>query len=325
MSRPDRSDLLLKRTCGIVLGVTTVAALYLARDVFMPLMLAILLTFLLSSSVTRLERLGVHRIGAVIGVSTLVAGAIFLIGMIVSRQLVGFAEELPSYRQNIAAKVRSVNDWAGGGVKQVFGWIDDMKALSGDPQGTKKRLRDEAEKIVDVAQSNGETKLDPATAERNVGDERKPVEVEVVNGGFQPWQLAGEWLGPLLSPLSLIGLVALFTVFMLIERNDLRNRLVILLGDQRLFATTQILDEAADKVSRYLRAQLLINVIHGTTVAVGLSIIGLPNAILWGFLAQCYDFCRIWDRCWPPSCRYAFRWPSLKAGCSRWRSCRCMW
>ena len=97
-------------------------------------------------------------------------------------------------------------------------------------------------------------------------------------------------LSPLLGPLGTAGLVILLVIFMLLKREDLRSRLIRLLGQGRISATTRAMEDADQRVSRYLLMQLLVNVTFGIAVAVGLFFIGMPNAILWGAFATVLRF-----------------------------------
>src|SRR5207344_2375233 len=95
---------------------------------------------------------------------------------------------------------------------------------------------------------------------------------------------------PLLGPAGTAALVLLLVIFMLLQREDLRGRVIRLVGQGRISATTRALDDAAQRVSRYLLMQLIVNVSYGIPVAIGLYFIGVPNAILWGGLATVLRF-----------------------------------
>ena len=120
-------------------------------------------------------------------------------------------------------------------------------------------------------------------------DVLRPMPVEIVNE-VSARQVAENILGPIISPLGTAAMVVVFVVFMLIERENLRNRVIHLIGSRQLNIATQALDDAASRVSRYLLMQLIVNAAFGFVVAVGLFFIGLPNALVWGVLAAVLRF-----------------------------------
>ena len=235
-----------------MLGV--VAVLHFAEDVLVPVALALMLAFLLAPLVHRVERWGANREIAV-ALTTLVAFA--LIGLLiytVAHQFLGLVEDLPSYRDNLLSKIRSISVGSdNGGLERG---VETVKELS-----------DELQKS-----SPGQAVAPGITQVQIVAP--APSAAQVVRGLF----------GPLLGPLSTAAIVLVFVVFMLIQREDLRDRLVRLLGATEMHTTMSALDDAAQRVSRYLLMQTLINTIQGTLVAVGLFFIGVPDALLWGTL-----------------------------------------
>ena len=122
------------------------------------------------------------------------------------------------------------------------------------------------------------------------GEEPMPVRVVEMNTDPLPMRILRDWLGPLLGPLGTAAIVIVFVLFMLIQREHLRDRIIRLAGTRRVYVTTQAIDEAAGRVSRYLMMQLVINATYGLAVATGLFFIGVPNAILWGLLATVFRF-----------------------------------
>lgn len=270
MARNDSSTQpLIRRTCWVVLAVSFIAVLYIAREVFLPLCLAILLTFILAPVVTRMERWRMPRVVAVLGVSSGLTAVLLLLGGLLAQQTLGLIEDLPLYRANIVKKAESINGWFGQSMQNSLGVFSEIKLFGGKN-----------------AASNNEGVNDPTPAPQQNPDIVEPTPVIVVDQVRRPWDLAQTWLGPVLAPLGTVGIVTIFTIFMLLTREDLRNRCVVLMGHQRLFGTTQMLDEAAQKVGRYLLMQVLLNFITGLTIGLGLAILGLPNAILWGVLAM---------------------------------------
>lgn len=250
-SRIGRVDLL---TIAAVVGL-----LYFAQDFFVPLILAALLSFLLDPVNRRLERSGVKHVFAVLMTTAL---AFFLIGTliyVVTTQVLDLAQKFPDYRSNLIAKANSLR-------------LNDQGPIGKAVQTLK-----------EVAQSIGEGPPPKFGEARDTAD--KPVPVQVVPSASQTITSAGGYLGPILSPLGSAAVVLVIAIFMMVGRDDLRDRVVHLVGRGRLRLTTHALDEAGRRVSRYLFAQLIVNVSYGIPVGIGLYLIGIPNAMLWGLLA----------------------------------------
>lgn len=251
---------------AVVLTTFVIATLHVARDILFPLALAALLTFLLAPLVTRLER-WVGRIGAVLMVVLLIFAAAAGAGWILTRQMVDLAEKLPEYKGNIQVKLRGFRMWSG---PRLGRFSDVLEELRKDLAGT------EAPRV----------EANPGTGRSEVAREPRavpPVPVEVIEASHaQPLQLAQAILAPLLGPLGTSALVLLLVIFMLLKREDLRSRLIRLIGQGRISATTRVMDDAGSRVNRYLSTQLLLNVLYGAMIALGLYWIGVPNAPLWG-------------------------------------------
>src|SRR5688572_2000438 len=235
------------------------AALYWGQAVLVPLVLAALLTFLLSPLVMRLDRLRVPRAAGVLLVMALAGGLIGGVGYVVAGQLHSFAAELPTHRQNIRTKIReAVAFTRGGAIENVQDTIED---------------------ISDVVEEGA----DPAPETRQRRGDEEPVRIAVE----EPPPLLGnaEWLGPLFGAVGTLGLTLLLAIFMLINREDLRDRLVSLSGRPSLVVATKALADAGARISRYLAMQFVINATMGVAVGVGLYFIGVPYAALWGLAA----------------------------------------
>jgi predicted PurR-regulated permease PerM/GAF domain-containing protein len=257
---------------ALLLIAFVVAALYFGRSVFVPIALAILITFLLSRLVTRLER-WIGRIAAVlvtvIAMFTLFASASWVIG----RQVIDLADKLPDYQANIATKIRSLRLPAGGPLARFSSSIhalqNELVAPSPAPETERSR-------------GNSPTRTAPPMA--------SPIPVKVIEGRSAIPQLMQETLSAILSPLGTAALVLLLVIFMLLKREDLRGRLIRLVGQGRISATTRAMEDAGRRVSRYLVTQFLVNTCYGICVAVGLHFIGVPNAALWGLLSGVLRF-----------------------------------
>jgi len=307
MARPNET-FHFPRTFSLIGGVAVIAILYFGRDVLLPFALAVLLSFLLAPAVDRLERWKLGRIPSVlIMVATLFAGlgALSYIG---GQQLYDLAKRLPDYKENIIHKVESVRSGGDGVISSVSGMFNDIRnGVLRRPEGGAAPVAPPrtptTNEIASPDDSNDLYDFQPGKLRDNTGTTTTkeptdptvfatgpaPMPVEVVNP-ISIHEVASSFLGPLLSPLGTAAIVIVFVIFILLEREDLRNRLIRLVGSQQLNLTTQALDDAAFRVSRYLQMQLLINASFGLIIALGLFFIGLPNAILWGIMAALLRF-----------------------------------
>jgi predicted PurR-regulated permease PerM len=250
----------LNSLIAIATFVVIISSLYWGQAVLIPVALAMLLTFVLSPVAACLERIALGRLPAVILVVVLTFSLLGGIGWIVTLQFGSLANELPKYKVNIRQKIADVRGAGrGGALEKVQKTVEDMKS---------EIQKDDA----------------PATAK----DEPRPVAVQPVTSfAFWPVPLA---VGPMLERFASAGLVIVLVIFMLVQREDLRNRLIRLVGYGRLTFTTLALEEAGQRISRYLLMQTIINSSFGLTVGLALYLIGLPYAILWGFLAAVLRF-----------------------------------
>ncbi len=253
---------------GVVLAI---GGLYFGQDIFIPFALAILLSFALTPLVNRLRRLKLPRVAAVI---IAVAMAFVLIGgiaYVVGRQVIQLANNLPSYQNTISEKIRALQTSAPGGgvVDRVTTTIQDLsKEISGEdkPSGSPQ----------------------PGLGRRPATQE--PVTVRLERAEAQPLEVIRTIVGPLRAPLATAGLVVIFVIFVLLEREDLRDRFIKLAGAGDLQKSTHALNDAAGRVSRYLLMQLVVNLTYGVPIGIALYLIGVPNAILWGLLAAVLRF-----------------------------------
>jgi predicted PurR-regulated permease PerM len=254
-----------------VMFVVIIAVLYFASGVFIPIIVAILLSFLLAPAVRWLQRLRIGRVAAVTLAVLVAFLAIFGFGAIVVQEVSSLAQELPSYRYNLETKIRSLPGFVpGGGVIQR---ASDML----------RELRSELTK--------SETKASAPEGPRDAdgtSTKRIPVQIEAPEPG--PLQIVQSVVGPLLQPLATTGLVIVFLIMILLEREDLRDRMLRLAGRGDLQRTTEAMDDAAQRISRYLRSQLIVNACCGLPIGIGLTLIGIPNAALWGIMTLVLRF-----------------------------------
>ena len=235
-----------------VVTAGVIAALYYGQIVLIPVALAILLSFLLTPVVRLFERLGIGRVVSVLAVGVLTYAVLGAAAWIVTVQGASLIKALPEYRHNIRQKVADVRSFGRG--------------------GTIERLQE--------------------TVEEATGPSPAPPAAPVVVEKDKTWDLWGvpAAVGPWLAPLATAGLVAVLVPFILLERGGLTDRVIQLMGRRRLAITTKALDETAERVSRYLLMQSIINATYGSLVMAGLFLLGVPYAVLWGFLAAVLRF-----------------------------------
>ncbi|MFG0286710.1 MAG: AI-2E family transporter [Rhodopirellula sp. JB044] len=326
--KQTKSDLATIAAVAQLLAVVlTVAALFFAKDVFIPLALGLLLSFLLSPLVDRLERIGVPNVAAVI--ATALLAFVFLAGgfTLLGRELTTLIGELPQHKDELVAKARSfagLTTGVGGTLNELADEVsqaieDESKAGDRNDTGADSRQSQpgdsEGGALPEQNSPGGDDsfyestfqrwtdRIFPASktpAERTQNDGTtpdSPLYIQPVEGDM-PAAIWATTAGTVLSPLATAGLVTVFALFMLIHRDDLRDRIIAVISHGDYVTTTEALDEVASRISRYLIAQTVINTSYGVVLTVGLSIIGMtmtpegvfPNAILWGVLATCLRF-----------------------------------
>jgi predicted PurR-regulated permease PerM len=255
----------LRVLAGLATGVVVIAALYFARDVLVPIMLAVLLSFLLAPLVALLRRLRAGRVPSVILAVLVALGVIVGLGTLIGAQVATLASDAPRYAETVQKKVELARSSTIGRLPQLLG-------------GLSKRFED--------ARSAG---APPAPAAR-ASEGPRPVPVVVEEAATSPWELAGRVLEPILAPLETTVIVLIVAIFILLQREDLRDRLIRLFGSSDLHRTTTAMDEAAARLSRYFLTQLALNAAFGTVIGIGLFLIGVPSPVLWGILAALMRF-----------------------------------
>ena len=236
--------------------VLVIVVLYWAQAVLVPLALAILLTFVLTPPVNWLER-WIGRVPAVLTAVTLVFTMLGLAGWGLARQMNHLADDLPRYRVNILAKIGDVRGAGrGGSVQKLQDTISDIQSDIGTPGAGR-------------------------------GAAARPV---VISSERLAGYSSFAWLGPVVGPLGTAGLVVAMVIFMLLERRDLRDRLIGLFGQGQLTVTTKAFDEAGTRVSRQLLMQSLVNLVYGIAAGVGLYALGVPYPLVWATLGAALRF-----------------------------------
>ncbi len=265
VTRPE-----LRGAAGAIVLFGTVAALYFAREILIPFAFALTLTFLLTPAVALLQRLHTGRVVSVLTTLLVSIAVAASMGWVIAGQLVDVANQLPLYRQNIRAKIDAFHLPVSGQLGQASASVKEIVAELSGPAGT----------LPTLAQ-HGQNPKQPKTAPSPMS----PVPVRMVPSPTSGWTSFRDLGGPILAPIGRAGIVFIFTVFMLMKREDLRNRLLRLAGLGQLNVMTQALDDAATRVSRYILMQFLVNASFGTLFGLGLYLIGVPNPVLWGVLA----------------------------------------
>ncbi|MCI0641476.1 MAG: AI-2E family transporter [Gemmataceae bacterium] len=239
--------------------VLTVAGLYWARAIFIPLALSILLSFILTPAVKALQNRGLKRVGAVILVSLVTFSIVVGLLAALTWQLHDLASDIVANKENIVKKVREAGEGSGV-IGELFRLAEDVQA--------------------DLRRGKGAVKPDPDTA--------VPVKVEAEKTSSLAF--VSFVADTVYNHIGAIGLVIALTVSMLITREDLRNRLIGLIGHGHVTSTTRAFDEATSRIGRYLLLQMLLNAAYGIAFGMGLYLIGVPYALLWAFFAAVLRF-----------------------------------
>jgi len=267
-------DLIRFRPLALVGAGIIIALLFFAREVFVPLSLAVLLSFLLANPCTFLERHGFKRPVAVLLLVVLSFAIVVSTGWLMSAQFYDLARRLPDYQETIQEKISSLKT----SPHSTLGRIHQMLRRTAD------ELQAPASK--ESAAKPNAPKAEPA----GHAPKSEPIPVEVHQPTPGSLDVLRGILGPAVKYLATGVMVLVVLIFMLLGREDLRNRVIRLAGTDRMDLTTDALDEAAGRVSRYLLMQLVVNCCFGGLVGLGLYLIGVPNPLLWGALAMLLRF-----------------------------------
>lgn len=260
----------------LLTGILIVVVLYFAREVFVPLALAALIAFVLAPAANRLERWGMRRTPAALLVIILTLATVAVLGWVLLGQIYSLAVELPQYQQNVTDKIGSLHLDSAGRLSRTVEMLN----------GLNKRLK------------SGDTALDPVipvvqpqrASPSHAGPvaiankTTQPVSVRIEEPQESVLEFAGRTMTPLVHPLTTTFIVVIFLIFMLIGRDDLRDRGLKLAGSGRMHVTTSAIEDATARVSRYLQMQLVVNLCYGAIVGVALQLIGVPHPLLWAIL-----------------------------------------
>ncbi|CAN7679097.1 AI-2E family transporter [Paraburkholderia sp. 22099] len=253
---------------SVITGVVVVCALYFGRAVLIPITLSVLLSFLLAPLVQTLRRLHMGQLPSIFIAVLFALATLLAVGGLIGAQLVQLAGDLPQYQVAIEQKIETVQE-------KTVGRADSL-------------MKRAAATLQRVAPSKPNPPRPTGRAARNAP--AVPTPVEVHEPSPTPLQLAQRALSPAIAPLETTFIVLVVTIFILLQREDLRDRLISLFGSRDLHRTTTAINDAAGRLSRYFVAQLGVNVSAGGVIAIGLAIIGVPGALLFGVIAALLRF-----------------------------------
>jgi predicted PurR-regulated permease PerM len=252
---------------AVVVSIAVVGTLYVGQEVLVPITLAVLLSFVLAPVAEMLRRLRLGRILSVLLAALLALGTVVLVGTLIGTQLAGLAAEAPRYAAAVELKIDAVREVTLGRLTVLL--ENAGRGLDGLSSG-----------------AAPERATDPATP----AQEPRPVPVEIREPDPTPSVLLQRVLTPVVYPLTTAGIVFVVAIFILLQRGDLRDRLIRLAGATDLHRTTGALDEAARRLSRYFLTQFAMNTVYGAVTWAVLAFIGVPGALLWGILAGLMRF-----------------------------------
>src|SRR5438270_7338000 len=263
---------LLSAVATAILAFIIITTLYFGREIFVPIALAILLSFVLAPLVGLLQSIRVPRGLAVVSVVIFAFALIFAMGSLLATQLTQLAGDIPRYQSTISEKIQSFRETTAG------------RGTLERASGMLKDLSKELEKPKNAGTGTGSILSTKAAAPPT------PVPVELRQPDPSSLESLQSLISPLLHPLATTGIIIIFVIFVLLQREDLRNRLIRLAGSHDLQRTTAALDDAAGRLSRLFLIQLLLNGSFGVAIGIGLWIIGIPDSVLWGILATVLRF-----------------------------------
>ena len=252
---------------AMTLFVAVVATLYFGREVLVPVTLALLLAFILAPLVNLLRRLRIGRVPSVLLGVVLALAVVLAVGGVIGEQIADLSADLPKYVHTIETKVANVRHYTLDRVTRLAasvgahgGGVGEKSPPSGAPAS--------------APSPAAPASAQPAQAPASTSE-----------AGSSPLQLASRYLEPVLSPIATLGIVFVVAIFALLQREDLRDRLIRLIGSDDLHRTTLAIDDGGRRLSRYFLTQLSVNASFGVVIGLGLLVIGVPDPVLWGILS----------------------------------------
>lgn len=246
---------------GLAYLVLILCAFTWAKEFLLPLVLAIMISFLLAPVVSRLERWGLHPVLAVLSVATFAFALLGVLLGTMSMESLDLLNSLPKYRDNIHAKWAAIQKGPSGPLNLA---LRNIGALTED--------------------------LSKVTAPAGAAEKLQPMKVQIVSGADSALELVKNSVAPILGPVGEFAVIVVLVVFILLERKRFRERFLRLIGHSRLATTTLAVDEAGFRISGFLLGQLLVNGGYAVVLGIGLFLIGIPNAFLWAVLTLVLRF-----------------------------------
>ncbi|MGB6176472.1 MAG: AI-2E family transporter [Methylocella sp.] len=268
---PDQART-LEMLATLFVFALVVVALYVGRKIFIPIAIAIPVSFVLAPPVLLLRRWGLGRVPSVLTVVLAALVIAFSVSAVLTRQVSELAVDLPLYQATVNAKLDDLRDAAADNA--LFAKVSAALKKLGE-------INPHRPTPSSVPAPLDQTKNRPTEGQENP----PPVPVEVQEPAWGPFAIVETIAGDALSSLETTLIVVIFVIFILLQREDLRNRFIRLAGSSDLHRTTLAMNDAARRLSRFFLVQTLLNASFGVIVAVGLYFIGVPSPILWGVAA----------------------------------------
>lgn len=256
---------------GLLIATIVIGGLYFAQEVLLPLAVAILLSFVLTPPLLLLQRIKLPRVLAVVIVVVVAFSILGALGWLISREASKLAADLPSYRYTLTQKVQLLRETTAESevLKKAGDVLEELEAELNQPE---------------------EADTGPVSGTATTDDEPKPIPVEIRVPAPTGLDFYRSIAGTVLPPLVTAGIILLFVVFILLQREDLRDRLIRLFGASDLQRATATMSEAATRLSHFFLRQVLVNAAYGTFIGIALWAIGMPSAVAWGILAMVMRF-----------------------------------
>ncbi|MBV8659367.1 MAG: AI-2E family transporter [Burkholderiales bacterium] len=264
----EQVQALSSRVAGIVGTATVLALLYFGRDVLIPITLALMLSLLIAPLIHALRRLGLGQAASVGLAVVALACALSAVTMMIGGQVVRMGQSLPQYESTIRGKLRTLDD-------MTLGRIGDLSGQAG--------------RVFSQLSEHEGSSVSPTSLSQG-GATSQPIPVELREPPPRPMQLLTRVFSTVWEPIETAGIVFVVLIFVLLEHEALRDRFIRLIGAGDLRATTNAVNDASKRLSRFFVSQFAVNVAVGVLVWLGLAVIGLPQAALWGAMAAILRF-----------------------------------
>jgi predicted PurR-regulated permease PerM len=268
----------------MLLFVLIVATLYFGREVLVPVVLALLLAFFIAPLVDLLRRVRLGKVPSVLLAVVLALSLVLAIGGVIGTQVAELSTDIPKYVDTVETKIASIREYTVGRLSHLAETIGVRHAAQAPPTPG-------APPSVLPGQPIGSSAGTPQGAPQGTLGAPLPALAQAdASPSSGQLMLVERYLSPILSPLATFGIVFVVAVFALLQREDLRDRLIRLVGSSDLHRTTLAIDDGGRRLSRYFLTQLTVNAVFGLVIGIGLLVIGVPNPVLWGILSALLRF-----------------------------------